>query len=253
MQTCESVETALTAGYPDRQITFRNLGWSGDTVFGEARAVFGSAEDGFQRLLKDTREAKPSLILLAYGANEAHVGPEGLPRFEAGLIRLLDELAKFEARLVLLLPRDYEERGPPLPSPDQYNRQLAGYREKLLEVAERRGLPSIDLNQIAPASQRLTDNGLHLTPAGYARIAPVLAESLGARPVTDWTRLEPLRQAIQKKNEFYFHRYRPQNETYLFLFRKHEQGNNAVEIPQFDPLVEEQEAKIARLRKELSS
>ena len=57
-----------------------------------------------------------------------------------------------------------------------------------------------------------------------------------------------LRIAINKKNQLYFHRWRPQNETYLFLFRKHEQGNNAVEIPQFDPLIESQEQEIARLR-----
>ncbi|MFM1770258.1 MAG: hypothetical protein RJA22_2787 [Verrucomicrobiota bacterium] len=57
-----------------------------------------------------------------------------------------------------------------------------------------------------------------------------------------------LLQAIRRKNELFFHRYRPQNNTYLFLFRKHEQGRNAKEIPQFDPLIEEQEKLIARLR-----
>ena len=49
------------------------------------------------------------------------------------------------------------------------------------------------------------------------------------------------------KNRLYFYRWRPQNETYLFGFRKHEQGNNAVEIPQFDPLVAAQEALIRTL------
>ena len=57
------------------------------------------------------------------------------------------------------------------------------------------------------------------------------------------------RQAVTNaKNTLFFHRYRPQNETYLFLFRKHEQGNNAVEIPQFDPLIAELEKKIAVLK-----
>jgi hypothetical protein len=60
--------------------------------------------------------------------------------------------------------------------------------------------------------------------------------------------IERLRREIGRKNELHFHRYRPQNETYLFLFRKHEQGNNAVEIPQFDPLVEDQDKLIAELR-----
>lgn len=42
---------------------------------------------------------------------------------------------------------------------------------------------------------------------------------------------------------------RPQNITYLTGFRKHEQGNNAVEIAQFDPLVEKAEKEIAELLK----
>lgn len=60
---------------------------------------------------------------------------------------------------------------------------------------------------------------------------------------------EALRQLIVKKNELFFHRFRPQNHTYLFGFRKHEQGNNAVEIPKFDPLIAEMEEQIFRLAK----
>ena len=60
-------------------------------------------------------------------------------------------------------------------------------------------------------------------------------------------RAESLRQMIVEKNQLYFHRWRPQNETYLLGFRKHEQGNNAVEIPLFDPLVAGLEARIAKL------
>jgi hypothetical protein len=60
--------------------------------------------------------------------------------------------------------------------------------------------------------------------------------------------VEKLRQAIIAKNLLYFYRWRPQNETYLFGFRKHEQGQNAREIPLFDPLVDEKEKEIARLR-----
>jgi hypothetical protein len=56
-----------------------------------------------------------------------------------------------------------------------------------------------------------------------------------------------LRRQIVAKNELFFHRWRPQNETYLFGFRKHEQGNNAVEIPQFDPLVASKDARIQEL------
>jgi hypothetical protein len=64
----------------------------------------------------------------------------------------------------------------------------------------------------------------------------------------EYEQAEKLRQAIVAKNRLYFHRWRPQNETYLFGFRKHEQGQNAREVPQFDPLVAEKEKEIARLR-----
>jgi hypothetical protein len=63
------------------------------------------------------------------------------------------------------------------------------------------------------------------------------------------TQFQNLIKLIKQKDFLFFNRYRPQNETYLFLFRKHEQGNNAVEIPQFDPLIEELDQKIAALKK----
>ncbi len=83
---------------------------------------------------------------------------------------------------------------------------------------------------------------------------PSLDESFWAagielRSGPEFDQVEKLRQAINRKNELYFYRWRPQNETYLFGFRKHEQGNNAREIPLFDPLVEEQEKLIAKLKK----
>ena len=57
-----------------------------------------------------------------------------------------------------------------------------------------------------------------------------------------------MRQAIIRKNELYFHRWRPQNVTYLFGFRKHEQGQNAKEIVQFDPLIAAEEELIDKLK-----
>ena len=50
---------------------------------------------------------------------------------------------------------------------------------------------------------------------------------------------------VVEKNELYFHRWRPANVTYLYLFRQREQGKNAAEIPQFDPLITEKERAIA--------
>ena len=94
---------------------------------------------------------------------------------------------------------------------------------------------------------QLTENGQHLKSAGYARSATQLVKALTpAKPKEIKTGdEESLRQLILKKNELFFHRYRPQNVTYLFLFRKGEQGNNAVDIPKFDPLVKDLEGQIS--------
>ena len=44
-----------------------------------------------------------------------------------------------------------------------------------------------------------------------------------------------------------------QNETYLFGFRKHEQGQNAKEIPMFDPLIAQGDEAIQKLKAEALS
>ena len=74
------------------------------------------------------------------------------------------------------------------------------------------------------------------------------ATGVVVRSGPDFDQAEQLRQKIVEKNREYFHRWRPENETYLFGFRKHEQGQNAREIPQFDPIVARLEAEIAKLR-----
>src|SRR5205085_4760819 len=95
-------ETALTLRYPDRNLIFRNLGWSGDTVWGEARAGFDTPKEGFRRLLDATLAVKPTVVLVGYGTNESFAGEAGLPRFVEQLNKLLDDLAPARARFVLL-------------------------------------------------------------------------------------------------------------------------------------------------------
>src|SRR5438445_12994011 len=50
------LETRLITLFPQKQIVFRNLGWSGDTIRGEARAGFGQPIDGFNHLTRHGAE-----------------------------------------------------------------------------------------------------------------------------------------------------------------------------------------------------
>lgn len=349
-QSSGYLETALTRAYPDRSLLFRNLGWSGDTVFGHARAGFGKVEDGFRELKEAVTAAKPTVIVVGYGMNASFKGEAGLPEFLKGLDRLLDTLEATQARIVILSPIRHEFLDRPLPEPARHNAQLELYTDALAEVARKRGYPFVDLFRLLAVSTQekplhpRTDNGIHLTPYGYWEAAFALQQGLGIEPKAvqvninlgkapqtkgtkltdyratakrvefaltddvlpvppaprDWApekasrqaartlqirglaagkyaitidgkvfhsatakelaagvalttgpeffQAEALRQAILDKNSLFFHRWRPQNWTYLYGFRKHEQGKNAVEIPKFDPLIAQKEKRIAELR-----
>jgi hypothetical protein len=121
LQTHGYLETAITAALPEKNLTFRNLGWSGDTVWGDSRGVFGSRADGFKRLLGDVEIAKPTLLVICYGENEAYAGEAGLDEFRGGLNALLDALKPTKARVLLVGPKKHEKLGPPLPDPAEYN------------------------------------------------------------------------------------------------------------------------------------
>lgn len=179
-------EAALSAAHADIPFSFRNLGWSGDNVWGDARAVFGSRPDGFKRLVNDTLAAKPTVLMLCYGENEAYAGETGLNEFKQGYETLLAALAPSKARIVLIAPRQHENLGPSLPSPQTYNESLARYRDAIRELATTKSLAFVDLyDALLPTSPgsapSLTDNGLHLTAYGERHLANEFVRRLTGR------------------------------------------------------------------------
>ncbi len=93
----------------------------------------------------------------------------------------------------------------------------------------------------------------HFKESGYRSLAPVVASALGVKEVLlpKGSSLETMRMLVVEKNRLFFNRWRPQNETYLHGFRKHEQGRNAKEIFDFDPLVAEKDQQIHQLAKRI--
>jgi lysophospholipase L1-like esterase len=254
-------ELALTLANADKNVTFRNLGWSGDTVWGEARNGFDASPKGFERLVQITKDVKPTVVVICYGHNESFDGPAGVPKFTAQLEKLLDAIAPTKARVVLMSPTPFLKGGPADPEPR--NKNLALYRDAMKGVADKRGHGFVDLfarHVPDETAHPITDNGMHLTAHGYFILADRLFTDPDGLPAyTTWRgallrsdgEMHRLRAKVVEKNQLFFHRWRPQNETYLYLFRKHEQGNNAKEIPEFDPLVEKAEKEIAELVKAL--
>ena len=248
-------ELALTRNIPAKNVTFRNLGWSGDTVWAESRGIFEPSEQGYAQLIELVKEQKPSVLIFGYGAVEAFDGPPRMAAFLQQYERIINDCKAASAegvRVILLGPMDMVHMPAPLPSPVTYNAQLVPYRDAIQALAQKIGAKFVPLSmptaKDADDLAQLTDNGQHLLPEGYARTASQLVSQLtpGKAKELKTGDEESLRQVIQRKNELFFHRHRPQNVTYIFLFRKHEQGNNAVKIPQFDPLVKDLETQIAK-------
>lgn len=249
-------ELALTTRFAGKNVVYRNLGWDGDTVFGQGRVGYaytrvGSASvpTAYKHLVDHTLSLKPTVIVIGYGRNESFEGPKGLESFTRQLKKLLDDLSSAKARVILLSPLRQGTVAPPLPSPDKANKNLRLYADAIRDVAKDRKLGFVDLYEaLGDIGTRpgWTHNGIHLTDQGYRESAPLFVKALGLEPTPEGS--DKVRQLIREKNELYFHRWRPQNETYLFGFRKHEQGKNGIEIPQFDPLVEAKE-KVIRSKK----
>lgn len=254
------VELALRLAFPEKTLEIRNLGWSGDNVHGESRAYFGPVSAGYKHIQEYVDLIDPTLVLVSYGHNVAFEGPEQLQPFLAGYGRLLDDLKKDGRRIVVLGLTPLEPVYRPADEVRQLNEMREEYNAAIAQMAEGRGLAFVDLFQSTQKLQqdlhveRLTDNGVHLNSRGYGVVAEAVVQAFGDSLLHNGEYLlfdsqfqsvaSPLREAILRKNELFFHRFRPQNETYLRGFRKHEQGQNAKEIYEFDPLVEAAEKKL---------
>jgi lysophospholipase L1-like esterase len=262
--------------------SLRNLAWSGDSVFGDARSYFGTPAEGLARLSGHLKEAKPNIILLGYGSeaamsvsqgwtdDPAHASAsangveESRKTFLNGYQALINQVRASSGdglrQIVLVSPPPLENLGKPFPDQTENNRRIAFFRDGIKDLAKKNSLPFIDLfAQMGgdafdgkAANPALTEDGLHYTEAGHALIARELAKSLGLNvkplPSNKHSAYHKLKQEVIEKDRLFFHRWRPANETYLFAFRKHEQEQNAKEIPSFDPLIAEQEAKIQEAR-----
>lgn len=241
LQQCGALEAELQCRRPDLRLSVRNLGWSGDNVFSIARKGFDGPDDGVKRLLADLDSANPTVVVLAYGFSEASREDVKNGQFEAGYRQLIGTLAakSFQQPIRFVLVKPLAMPGYRVPG---YAGTIKVCREIVDKIASESGFPAIDAPWTG-AENLLEPNRLLPSPDGYAELARGYADALvGGKPCEQ---IDPaLTTEIVEKNQLFFHRHRPQNETYLFLFRKHEQGRNAAEIPMFDPLIEAAEKAI---------
>ena len=249
------IETRLTSRFPDRAITFRNLAWAADTPMGRARASFDwgkPEEEWLKRVKEQVGLVKPTVAFLSYGMTASFEGEPGIPKFKSDLVRLMDairEVSGREVRFVLLAAVVPGSLGQSRPGEfERHRAEVDAYNKAIEALSKERGAWFVDPFAGGLRPRAVDADEIHLGEADYRLVADEIAKSLTGQSPGSGAAAEVLRAAIRKKNELFFHRWRPANWTYLFGFRKQEQGRNAVEIPKFDPLIEEWEHRIAKLR-----
>lgn len=211
------LETAITVAWPQHDISFRNLGWPGDDVFGTARSEFGSAQNtrswmppkgqrgfGFEKLKEQLAEAQPTTLVVGYGEEAAYAdSEEKMKNFELGYRNLIEELEGTGAKLVLLAPIMQYRHGSILPDPAERNKRLVQAGQFIMALAKTRGHTGIAPHSAGwfgkPGDEGITnpyfENGVHLNERGYLRLARMLSHEL-ALPEAE---AEPSRQEHVEK------------------------------------------------------
>ena len=246
------IEIMLSSAFADRDVTFRNLGWSADTPGGDSRnglsllqAGYEPDDEGWKQLVKQIELTKPTVVIFGYGmASSLEGGPLGVDAFTKDFDRLIDAIKKVtpNARFAFLSPIGRIDGNP-------HAETIAIYAKAISGIAKRNGDVFVDLSKVAATDDQRKDP-IHLNESGYRAVASEIQKQLGLK--TDWSsnqNTDALRTVVLRKNTWWFHRSRPANMAYVFGFRKREQGQNAVEIPKFDALIEKEEKLIKVARK----
>ena len=239
-------ETLIYQSFPERNLSVRNLGWSGDEVDLQPRPLnFGTMDDYL-------KQEKADYIFAFFGLNESFRGPDNLESFKTKLYDFLQHLqqqsynGEDSTEVILFSPIAHENKGGFMPDPEENNRNLKLYTEGMEEVAESLGIPFVDLYDpmrrlFADNKGGFTLNGIHLTEDGYREVGDMMAKALDL-PVSTWSEdswSRDLRNVIHEKNKSYFYRFRTQNGEYVFGGRKDWEGGRTLpsELGKIDSMV----------------
>lgn len=264
------LDALLAVAAPGRRIRLRSLAWEGDTVLRQPREV------NFPRPAEELAKCGATVAVLEFGQAEALAG---IPTadFAAALARMAETMAAGAHRVVLVIPPAFEEQAPPRPNPAVRNDALRDYAGAIRSLAAAKGYGLIDLLGALPAapagSPRLTDDGWHLSPAGDAAAARLIATALAGAPAPapavkdrgEFTApaLESLRKEAAAKNALWHYYSRPMNWAFLGGDRTEQPSSRdhlnpqhrwfPEEMEKFPPLISAAEGRMEELARAASS
>jgi len=176
------IETYTLTRFPQWRLSFRNIGWGGDT-----------AQGGLGRAARDMLPLKPTFVTIDFGMND-----HGYRAFQDDIFKnyidkqtQLTALLKDQgARVALLTPQPIEDKRPD-PDQDVRNQALRKMSDGLREVATRQNVlfaDQFDPYMAVMLNARKTDpnavigagDAVHPGPVGHTIMAWAVLKSLGA-------------------------------------------------------------------------
>src|SRR5437899_2906454 len=209
MQHSGYLESLIYAKFPDQDLVFRNLGFSGDEITVRLRSeAFGSPDDWLSK-------EKADVIFAFFGYNESYKGYDGLQKFRSDLEKLIkdtlkqDYSGKGDPRIVLFSPIAQEKHPDPnFIDPAAHNANIKDYASAMADVAKANGVQFVDLftasqESYGQAKEPLTINTLHLNDAGYKALAPSMYQALFDEPAPAMNNpaFQKLVSAVHEQNE----------------------------------------------------
>jgi hypothetical protein len=205
------IEAYALTRYPKWKLTFRNVGWGGDTSWlrqrahPDEKALFAADETRQQEMVeasvgsglkRDVLPLKPTFVTVKFGMNDHSYQAFREDIFKA-YVRSQAEIAKVleanGARVAFLTPQPIEDKRPD-PDKDVRNESLRRFSDGLKEVAAKTGASFVD--QFDPYMTMLLrerpnkpegfvggGDAVHPGPIGQTVMAWAILKGLGAQPV----------------------------------------------------------------------
>ena len=201
------IESYVLSRFPTWNITFRNTGWSGDTMGLRTRS---GLDKGFAR---DLEPLQSTAVTIDFGMNDARAGEKGREDYLANARILADKFKAAGARVALVTSSSEEKYEANQPAGSAYNTTLRAYSDGLKGVAAEKDVLFVDeLNPmiatieagrqagVLSATQggpRLVPDGVHPNWDGGLVMATHILKGLNAPPLVSTVELDAKTGAVK--------------------------------------------------------
>ena len=205
------IEAYALTRHPNWKLTFRNVGWGGDTSWlrqrahPDEKALFAADEATQQKMVehsvgrglsRDVLPLNPTVVTVKFGMNDHSYQPFREDIFGT-YVRSQEQIAKVlksnGARVAFLTPQPIEDKRPD-PDKDARNQSLRKFSDGLKNVCSREGATFVDqfdpymaimLRERANNPSALIGGGdaVHPGPTGHTLMAWAILKGLGATPL----------------------------------------------------------------------